>query len=57
MSLKIIALLLVTVGFAILLWRMYAPGSKAYFDAMGHIPLDEDSQAPNSSATQVSEKE
>ena len=41
MSMQIFALLLVTIGFSILAYRVFSPANKSYFDAMGKIPLDE----------------
>ena len=45
MKLMIFGLLLVTVGSIALAIRVYAPGNKAHYDAMGRIPLDADDEA------------
>ncbi len=41
MSLQILALLIVTAGFSVLLWRVLSPRNKAHYEALGRIPLDE----------------
>ena len=41
MSLQILALLIVTVGFSALLWRVLSPRNKAHYEALARIPLDE----------------
>ncbi len=40
MSLQVIALLLVTIGFTVLAIRVFAPRNKSYYEAMAKIPLD-----------------
>ncbi len=41
MSLQILALLIVTVGFSALLWRVLSPRNKAHYEALGRIPLED----------------
>ena len=41
MSLQILALLIVTIGFSALLWRVLSPRNKAHYEALGRIPLEE----------------
>ena len=41
MSLQILALLIVTLGFSALLWRVLSPRNKAHYEALGRIPLDD----------------